>query len=51
MLILPVAAFCGNQVPAIGFNEFDSVADFHNQILAHKALPDPLNLQLGTHEV
>jgi hypothetical protein len=35
MLLLPVTAFRGNQIPAIGFDQFDDVAHFHTQILAH----------------
>ena len=38
MLVLPVAAFRGNQIPAIGFDHFDDVAYLHTQILAHIAI-------------
>jgi hypothetical protein len=34
MLKLPVTTFRDNQIPAIGFDKFDNVADFHAQILA-----------------
>jgi len=40
MLKLPVTAFRHNQIPAIGFDKFDSVADFHAQILALIAVFD-----------
>ena len=39
MLILSVATFCDDQIPAIGFNEFDDFANLHNRILAYKTLP------------
>ena len=35
MLILAVAAFLGDQIPAICFNKPEYVADFHEMILAH----------------
>jgi len=40
MLILSVAAFRDNQIPAICFDKFDNVADFHAQILARIAIFD-----------
>jgi hypothetical protein len=40
MLVLPVAAFCGNQIPAISFDQFDDVAYLDTQILAHIAIFD-----------
>ena len=40
ILVLPVAAVCGNQIPAIGFDQFDDVAYLHTQIFAHIAIFD-----------
>jgi len=34
MLILAMAAFLFNQIPAICFNESEDIADFHVEILA-----------------
>jgi len=30
VLILPVAAFCDNQVPAVGLDKFDGITNSHN---------------------
>lgn len=38
MLVLPVTAFRGNQIPAIGFDQFDNVAHLHIRILAYIAI-------------
>ena len=38
MLVLPVTAFRDDQKPAIGFDKFDDITNFHNQILAYIGL-------------
>ena len=40
MLILPVAAFRDDQVPAIGFDKFDDVTNLHCRILAYIVISD-----------
>ena len=46
MLVLPVAAFRDDQIPAIGFDKFDDIANFHNRILAHLSVEEPIALFL-----
>lgn len=33
MLILPMAAFCCNQIPSIGLNAFYDITYFHNETI------------------
>jgi len=40
MLILPVTAFRDNQIPAIGFDKFDNITNFHVKILAYNVVFD-----------
>ena len=40
MLILPVTAFRDNQIPAIGFDKFYNITNFHVKILAYNVVFD-----------
>jgi hypothetical protein len=46
MFVLSVTAFRDNQSPAIGFDKFDNITNFHIQILAYIAFFD----DAGTHQ-
>ena len=40
MFILPVASFRDYQIPAIGFDKFDNITNFHVKILAYNVVFD-----------
>ena len=47
MFILPVASFRNYQIPAIGFDKFDYITNFHDQILAYIALFNDADFRLS----